>query len=350
MEDGFTGTLCSCPRGEALCHHIAALCLFAHYNISVTDKECSWSAPKKRTEECALSLKELHPPKQHYTATKRVLTNIEIEKFREDLGAAGVVGFSWLLQPEQQIRIMPTIPQIEDIIMSREFLSSTEKNVYFQEKCALEDDIISDIERLTVGQTANENWLIMRKFRLTASKFGAVLAACSRNKFPPSLFKSLLGEYNLDRVLAVQWGRDNEKLAISTFEEQTGFKVESCGLFLDRCGFLGASPDGICGDAIIEVKCPYKYRNSSLRAVLQADKSYVLYYEADTPILNETHIYYQQMQGQMYITKKEKCYLIIWTPNETETFLIEKDPAWVANIKILKEFYLQKLLPFIMEM
>jgi len=35
---------CSCPRGVAICHHIAALALYTHYNISSTDKACSWSA------------------------------------------------------------------------------------------------------------------------------------------------------------------------------------------------------------------------------------------------------------------------------------------------------------------
>ncbi|KAJ8938644.1 hypothetical protein NQ314_011383 [Rhamnusium bicolor] len=37
---------CRCPRGQYLCHHVAAVCLFGHHNISVTDVECRWAAKK----------------------------------------------------------------------------------------------------------------------------------------------------------------------------------------------------------------------------------------------------------------------------------------------------------------
>ncbi|KAJ8932039.1 hypothetical protein NQ314_015012 [Rhamnusium bicolor] len=39
---------CTCPRGQYLCHHVAAVCLFGHHNISVTDVECRWAAKKVR--------------------------------------------------------------------------------------------------------------------------------------------------------------------------------------------------------------------------------------------------------------------------------------------------------------
>ncbi|KAF5283116.1 hypothetical protein FQA39_LY17423 [Lamprigera yunnana] len=37
---------CNCPRGLDICHHMAALALFAHYNLSITDKACSWLKKK----------------------------------------------------------------------------------------------------------------------------------------------------------------------------------------------------------------------------------------------------------------------------------------------------------------
>ncbi|GBP52835.1 hypothetical protein EVAR_38997_1 [Eumeta japonica] len=39
--------------------------------------------------------------------------------------------------------------------------------------------------------------------------------------------------------------------------EQEDINIEQCGLFIDKdLPFLGASPDGVAGDTIIELKCP----------------------------------------------------------------------------------------------
>jgi hypothetical protein len=38
--------VCTCPRGLFRCHHIAVVLLYAHKNISCTDKECVWAKRK----------------------------------------------------------------------------------------------------------------------------------------------------------------------------------------------------------------------------------------------------------------------------------------------------------------
>ena len=55
---------------------------------------------------------------------------------------------------------------------------------------------------------------MVRKGRLTASNFGCVLNA---KRVTPSLLKRLLGDYNLSRVKAVQWGVTNEPEALKAF-------------------------------------------------------------------------------------------------------------------------------------
>lgn len=45
-----------------------------------------------------------------------------------------------------------------------------------------------------------------RKKRVTASNFGLVLKAVKRNSYPPSLFKTLLGQYNLKQGAHVSGG------------------------------------------------------------------------------------------------------------------------------------------------
>ena len=74
----------------------------------------------------------------------------------------------------------------------------------------------------------------------------------------PSLLKRLLGEYDLSRVKAVQWGVNNEAEAVKAFTNLTGKTIQETGLWLDGSGILGASPDGIVDeDSVLEAKCPF---------------------------------------------------------------------------------------------
>lgn len=184
---------CICPRGIK-CHHIAALALFGHYNISVTDKACAWNAPPKPKDGPVKSAEELYPPKP-YTALEGGVPEASINRLKERLRSFGnTVGFTWLLNEESINPLENTFPAIEDIISSKEFLEATDKVSVFKEKCAVDDQSIEDIAVTTAGQVSNEKWYLVRKFRLTASNFGAIIAACRRNRFPVSLFKTLLGE------------------------------------------------------------------------------------------------------------------------------------------------------------
>ena len=76
----------------------------------------------------------------------------------------------------------------------------------------------------------------LRKGRLKANNFGVVCKAVERNSYPPSLFKRLLGlgQFDLSKVMSVQWGTDHEDEAayfyatrMAQFEMDS---VEECGL------------------------------------------------------------------------------------------------------------------------
>ena len=62
-----------------------------------------------------------------------------------------------------------------------------------------------------------------------------------------------------------QWGRDNEKVAISRYEILKTVKVKSCGLIVNpKWPWLGCSPDGLVRDKAVEVKCPYTWKDSNI--------------------------------------------------------------------------------------
>lgn len=42
---------CMCARRLAVCHHMAALCIFAHHNVSVTDTPWLWNQLNEDPEQ-----------------------------------------------------------------------------------------------------------------------------------------------------------------------------------------------------------------------------------------------------------------------------------------------------------
>ncbi|XP_023311480.1 uncharacterized protein LOC111692030 [Anoplophora glabripennis] len=47
LDGGIVDATCQCPRGQVICHHMAALCIHAYHNVSFTDKACQWNIPKR---------------------------------------------------------------------------------------------------------------------------------------------------------------------------------------------------------------------------------------------------------------------------------------------------------------
>uniref|UniRef100_V5GT43 YqaJ viral recombinase domain-containing protein n=1 Tax=Anoplophora glabripennis TaxID=217634 RepID=V5GT43_ANOGL len=271
---------------------MAALCIHAYHNVSVIDKACQWNIPKQAGGADHKALKDIFPPKKaDFCAVKRVATAEEIKNFQVNL-YGNIVGFSWLLQPEPQSEAF-IIPDIDCIIYSVAFIEAEDKALFVCNRLAITEEVRNSITQSTIGQSKNPNWLVARKYRLTAIHFGEVLAACKRDRYPPSLFKNLLGDYDVTGVQAVQWGLQHEELGLDAFTLAMGLQVVPTGLWMDMCGFLGASPDGLVGDnAIIEVKCPFKYRNMSLSSALCEDHTYIIYKDENNETqINKNHIY-----------------------------------------------------------
>lgn len=59
--------------------------------------------------------------------------------------------------------------------------------------------------------------------------------------------------------------------------------------------------------------------------------NYIIYKEGDATKTNKTHPYYDQIQGQLHITRRQTCYLVVWTPAEIEVVLIERDEEWTPK-------------------
>lgn len=114
-------------------------------------------------------------------------------------------------------------------------------------------------------QQGTEEWFTLRLGKVTGSRVSDVMAtikngeAKTRSDYRFKLLaERLTGQVEAGYTnAAMQWGTDNEPLARAEYEAATGNDVDTVGFSTHPTieGF-GASPDGLVGDGIIEIKCP----------------------------------------------------------------------------------------------
>ena len=189
----------------------------------------------------------------------------------------------------------------------------------------------------------------MRKYRITASLFGAVLMR--RPETPPDNLVLQIIQPKQFSTPALQYGIDNEKLALQeyvAYQNAHGhpqFTVSSCGFLVNtKHPFLGASPDGVVYDSsdtqqpfgFLEIKCPYSHRDKLPRDAC-TDPKFCCALDATTAevTLKNTHKYYAQVQGQMGIGERPLCDFVIYT----------KKGISVQRITYDSDYWLDKLLP-----
>ncbi|KAL3279099.1 hypothetical protein HHI36_016613 [Cryptolaemus montrouzieri] len=123
-----------------------------------------------------------------------MLSEENILKFKSNLGKLqNAVGFTWLLRSDQAYSEI--VADVESIVFSQKFLEVDDKRMFLENALLVTEEVIKEISNKTVGQTSNENWLIIRKNRLTSSNFGPVLAAIKSGIYSISLFKRLTGNH-----------------------------------------------------------------------------------------------------------------------------------------------------------
>ena len=290
----------------------------------------------------------MFPPPKKYTALGRKPVQVDRAQLYEDLKQYGrFTGLCWLLSPEPPAFNELPIPTIEDIIFSEEFLQTRglqQLDCLVRRSRILEEDILK-ISRITVGQRDNPAWHLARRGRLTASNFGSVLKA---KRVTPSLLKRLLGEYDLSRVKAVQWGVNNEEEAIKAFTLKTGKTVKETGIWFHSSGILGASPDGIVDHkTALEAKCPYTERNLTIDEAVQSSATFCLdKSDSREYVLKKEHVYWHQVQREMYFLS-ENFVILFCVPQRMylAVLKIERNESWAANIPLLTQFYLNYIFP-----
>lgn len=273
-DNQIKSTDCECPRGVYKCSHAAALFLHGYHNLSRTDVECAWKKPK--TKEVTHTVEQMYQSTmvKEFNPFKEEPSDAGRARFYDDLKAYGqFTGLAWLLSPEPVMKenILP-IATVEEIIVSKEFVSSGLSLEFLLRKLQVSEGQRVAVHKATIGQRENPNWQRLRRGRLTASNFGHVLQS---KRVTPSLIKRVMGQYDLSRVRAIAWGISNEEEGVKAFESAMGKRVQNSGLWLSASGILGASPDGLIGgNEILEVKCPFTQRNMTIDEAISTCKDF----------------------------------------------------------------------------
>ena len=194
----------------------------------------------------------------------------------------------------------------------------------------------TNIEIATRKQSGSRRWFEEGQYRITASKFGLVV---KRKRQHTSLVNQLLYTLVSPSVVALQWGRQHEYDALQHYERtlNDGFTLSNTGLFVDKCGYLGASPDSLVIDGsgqpvkIVEIKCPFVVRDKTVEEACRANKGFCCEILNGKPSLKSDHDYYYQIQGQMAITGIHECDFVVWTPRDVFVQPVSFDPNFWAD-------------------
>jgi putative phage-type endonuclease len=201
------------------------------------------------------------------------------------------------------------------------------------------------LEEQTRGQAQSKLWFKERKFRITASHFGEICKATDRRNLT-SLCQNIFEPVQLSSP-AILHGKTYEAVALKKFEEMLGTKLLPSGLIVDwQRPFLGASPDGMLAqcNAIVEVKCPYTAKDSTISSTTVSFLENV----SGKLQLKRNHSYYFQIQGQLSLAKKSKCYFVVYTHKDLFIEIIPHDDAFCkAMLLSLEAFYTKNYRPYV---
>lgn len=184
-------------------------------------------------------------------------------------------------------------------------------------------------------------WLQSRAGRVTASRIADVMAkiktgeAASRRDYKAQIVAEILtGKPQEDGFTnsAMQWGTEQEPFARSAYEVASDLMVDTVGLVLhpaiDRAA---ASPDGLAGDGLLEIKCPKTATHLQYLLAGVAPAQYQM-----------------QMLWQMACTERAWCDFVSFDPRLPEDLQLlivrfERDDKRIAEIETEVKLFLSEV-------
>jgi hypothetical protein len=243
----------------------------------------------------------------------------------------------------------PTTPDFsdEDLSFSVDQLQLT---------LVVDEEMRNTIEQSTLEQANSDIWFEQRRKRITASFAGKIFKLKDTTDNTEILNKLFDRNQWKGTKEAKEYGKQNESIAIEAYEELMGFPkghVKKAGfvVYIDSNeqsfnGIFGASPDGYVGsDGLVEIKCPFSLRDAEPKdwPVKSKQNSSIIFSKDGSFTLKQTHEHYHQVVMQLYVTGRQFCDYVIWTPHGIERFRVQKstktDNLWDSMKEKLAKFW-----------
>ena len=188
---------------------------------------------------------------------------------------------------------------------------------------------------------------------------------CSTNLSHPSisLLKAVCYPKSYTfKTPAIEWGLQNESVAIDKYRhhvsDHNSVSVDPCGLVIHpQYCYSAASPDSLvscacCGTGIVEVKCPYKHRCSTVAEYVYSKDSC---FETETGDINlrACHAHYYQVQNQMQVRDVQFCDFVVCTfKDDIPSIFVKRvwrdDSFWGECHTQASSFFRQCVLPVLL--
>ncbi|CAN8002810.1 unnamed protein product [Ixodes hexagonus] len=361
---------CMAGLGEA-CSHVGAVLFFMEAVVrrrndqACTDQENAWLPPHVQVVDCIpvakmdFSSSEMkrkldgEQPRTPVTINKSIdkVADEEWSTFLASCHQAGSRPALLALNEDYAHEFVPVATKFPSAVLSNllrhdptpAWEELVEQCTEVADSLSIEPQVAALVQEQTTEQPASTKRFSFRAGQITASNAKTV---CRTSISQPS--QSLLKRicYPMEVQFwspAVAWGRANETKAKQAYEAKAkqAYEAKAIRLHKDflckRSGlhisskhpFLGASPDGLvdcscCGPGVLEVKCPYTFRNNFVKE-MPGKKYSCLSKEGDDLVLQEDHIYYYQIQTQMLVCDKTYCDFVVWTTKDFVDLRIERD-------------------------
>ena len=214
----------------------------------------------------------------------------------------------------------------------------------------------------TTQQSETQLWYKERQWRVTDSYFGEV-CKMRKSTSPNRLANTIASQCQKPFVpVPCLWGKENEPVAIARYIQHMKMcnkdvTVAQTGLMINTdFPYLGATPDSLIKDisspdpdGILEIKCPFKYRDVSPTEAAQ-NKDFYCELNDGTLTLKRRHNYYYQVQGQMAVASRKWCDFVVYSNNEVSVERIAFDEKfWMSMTPTLKDFYIRGLVPILVK-
>ena len=328
--------------------------------MPVTSYLCQWKVPKKR-KESNLPMSAVVFEKHDYRKQKKRKATVTedfdprpvecrgnaqalLGEFLENVRGESI-GVSVMFDSKYCHQTVPaTRPDIPATSVIKETVHA------FKQSLQMPAEKLREIEQNTREQRNSPLWLKVRRYRITASRFGEILHR--RADTPPDrLVLSILQPRSFSSA-ATDWGVQKEPLAIQEyikFQHEHGqdlVTVGPCGFLVSKSHpFLGATPDGTVYDpsnsrqpfGFLEVKCPYSQRDCT---PVQACSSpcfccdLISHLDGSQNLqLRQNHRYFAQVQGQMAVGERPWCDFVVFTSKGISVERVDFDEEyWVHTL------------------